>query len=560
MALEATELISRCKAGNRQALHLLYEQHKSRLLSICKQYAKEDDVAEDLLHDAFVIILTSLNKLEDPEKLESWMASIVRNVGYHYRLRADKEEAALQQLAKEEPETTEAHLTPDYGQLQSLVAQLPQGYQQVFRLSVFEGLSHQEISQLLGIAPHSSSSQLSHAKRMLRLLIKQSWVLILLLIAIPTAIWQFLNREESHYLVPTTQQETAKNHTLTKTSTYGTNKDFLRPRGNKQQADYAQDGQNVRSGRTKQYQIVSIPTDSVSYYPIMEANDTLTQTAQASDTVIYQQMPLPLPDDTEFVTTINNKKSSWDISLTYNGQIGRGDDYLAATSIGKGSFNAVSNTFIPMQFNNWIDYNTYLNYAPLVLHDAETRSIMNIAMVNSSVNGGVIEARYEHELPITLQILLSRQLSKRLSIETGLSYTRLNSTCTSGSSQAYIQEQQRLRYLGIPLRLGWQWYSKAHLSLYSSAGVMLEWPIPSRVNTLHISNGINTFQKKTALDVPIQWSSALGLGLQYDFTPHLGFYIEPSLQYFFDDGSDIQSYRTEHPLQITLPLGIRIHW
>ena len=548
MALEATELISRCKAGNRQALHLLYEQHKPRLLNICKQYAREDGVAEDLLHDAFVIILTSLDKLEDPEKLESWMTSIVRNVGYHYRLRADKEESVLQQLAKEEPETTEAHLTPDYGQLQSLVDQLPQGYQQVFRLSVFEGLSHQEISQLLGIAPHSSSSQLSHAKRMLRLLIKQSWVLILLLIAIPTAIWQFLNREESHHLAPTIQQETTKKITFTKSSTYRADE------------EPTQNGQKVRPGRTKLYPIVSIPTDSIPYYPIEDIIDTLTQTAQASDTLIYQQKPLPLPDDTEFITTISHKKSSWDISLTYNGQMGRGDDYLAATSIGKGSFNAASNSFIPTQFNNWIDYNAYLNYTSTVSRDAETRSIMNIAMLNSSVNGGEIKARYEHELPITLQILLSRQVSKRLSVETGLSYTRLNSTCTSGSAHAYIQEQQRLRYLGIPLRLGWRWYDKGHLSLYSSAGVMLEWPIQSRVNTLHKANDINTFQKKTTLNVPIQWSSTFGLGLQYNFTPHLGFYIEPSLQYFFDDGSDIQSYRTEHPLQITLPLGIRVHW
>lgn len=555
MALEATELISRCKASNRQALHLLYEQHKPRLLNICKQYAKEDGVAEDLLHDAFVIILTSLNKLEDPEKLESWMTSIVRNVGYHYRLRADKEEAVLQQLAKERPETTEAHLTPDYGQLQSLVAQLPQGYQQVFRLSVFEGLSHQEISQLLGIAPHSSSSQLSHAKRMLRLLIKQSWVLILLLIAIPTAIWQFLDREESHLLAPTIQQETTKTQgDVSSVTSNGITKEpspcVTRP-------------QHPICYQTE----AVIQPDSIPYYYIEEQTDSLTEMAQVpetedskSDTLIYQQMSQPLPDETEFITTISNKKSAWDISLTYNGQTGRGDDYLAATSIGKGSFNAASNTFIPTQFNNWIDYNAYLNYASTVSHDAESRSIMNIATLNSSVNGGVVEARYEHELPITFQILLSRQFSKRLSVETGLSYTQLNSTCTSGSPQAFIQEQQRLRYLGIPLRLGWQWYSKAHLSLYSSAGIMLEWPIHSRVNTLHQANGINTFQKKTTLSVPLQWSSTFGLGLQYDFTPHLGFYIEPSLQYFFDDGSDIQSYRTEHPLQITLPLGIRVHW
>ena len=180
--MEATELISRCKAGERQALNLLYQQYKPQLLNICRQYA--------------VVIFTSLDRLENDDKLEAWMFSIVRNVGYHYRQHVDKEQAALQQLAKEKPETTETDYIADYNELQSLVTLLPQGYQQVFRLSVFEGLSHQEISQLLGITPHSSSSQLSHAKQMLRRLIRQSWVLVLLFIAIPAAIWQFLKKDK----------------------------------------------------------------------------------------------------------------------------------------------------------------------------------------------------------------------------------------------------------------------------------------------------------------------------------------------------------------------------
>ena len=81
--MEATELISRCKAGERQALNLLYQQYKPQLLNICRQYTKEDDVAEDLLHDAFVVIFTSLDRLENDDKLEAWMYAIVRNVGYH---------------------------------------------------------------------------------------------------------------------------------------------------------------------------------------------------------------------------------------------------------------------------------------------------------------------------------------------------------------------------------------------------------------------------------------------------------------------------------------------
>ena len=136
---------------------------------------------------------------------------------------------------------------------------------------------------------------------------------------------------------------------------------------------------------------------------------------------------------------------------------------------------------------------------------------MNIAAQNSLINSGMMEARYEHKLPITLQIMFNHQLSKCLSIETGLSYTRLASTISTGSKNAYIQEQQRLHYLGIPFRLGWRWYSMAHLSLYSSAGMMLELPIKSAVDISHIVNGINTFQKETSLDVPCQLSGSFGL-------------------------------------------------
>ena len=196
----------------------------------------------------------------------------------------------------------------------------------------------------------------------------------------------------------------------------------------------------------------------------------------------------------------------------------------------------------------------------MVVRDAETRSINYIATLNSTLNGGMMEAHHKHQLPVTFQILLNRQLTKRLSVETGLSYTQLNSTITTGSTQAFIQEKQQLRYLGIPLRLGWQWYSKAHFSLYSSVGATLELPVQGKVLIRHEANGSKTFQKKTDLDVPYQWSTTFGLGLQYNLTPHLGLYLEPCLQYFFNDGSDIQSYRTEHPLQITLPLGIRVHW
>ena len=552
--MEATELISRCKAGERQALNLLYQQYKPQLLNICRQYAKGDDVAEDLLHDAFVVIFTSLDRLENDDKLEAWMFSIVRNVGYHYRLHVDKEQAALQQLAKEKSETTETGHIADYNELQSLVTLLPQGYQQVFRLSVFEGLSHQEISQLLGITPHSSSSQLSHAKQMLRRLIRQSWVLVLLFIAIPAAIWQFLKKDKE----PENQLAV-----VSKTKP----KPQLIPSAEKpeEQPVYATISKHPSSHPIRYQTEAVILPDSIPYQEQEEQMDTPTETPLTTeaetreDTVVYQNLPLPSADEL-FTTELVSTSRSWNISVAYNGLIGQNDNYLSAANIGNSNSYPNTNSPLPGSFSNWIDYHYYLNNSPSVPDDAETRSLMNIAAQNSLINSGMMEARYEHKLPITLQIMFNHQLSKRLSIETGLSYTRLASTISTGSSNAYIQEQQRLHYLGIPFRLGWRWYSMAHLSLYSSAGMMLELPIKSAVDISHIVNDICTFQKETSLDVPCQLSGSFGLGLQYDFTPHFGVYLEPSLQYFFDDGSSIKTYRTEHALQIALPLGIRFRW
>lgn len=558
--MDSQTLIARCKAGEREALHLLYEQYRPRLLNICRQYVKNNNVAEDLLHDAFVIILTSLNQLLDDDKLESWMATIVRNVGYHYKIHLEKEQAVLQQMAFEGKGIVNSGIMPDLEELQKLVAQLPEGYQNVFRLSVFEGLSHQEIGHLLGIAPHTSSSQLSHAKRMLKILIKQSWVLILLLIAIPTAIWTLLQKEDSDVVVdlkPVSDNSNQQKPQLESVMETPHNKPIyvsISKRPSLHSIPY-------------QTEAVILP-DSITY--VEEHVDTLTEITQVpeeetlGDSIIFQHMPILASDDEPHLTTKSpSEPSTWNIQLSYNGQTGRRDNYIAAACINKQSFAAASNSFIPTNysFSNWIDYSWSLNNAFSTDEvTAETRSLMGIAAQNSMINNGEMVAQYTHELPFNIQLTLSRQLTSQISIETGLSYTQMKSETLTGSAKAHIQEEQCLRYIGIPFRFGWKWYKKAHFSLYTSAGVMLEIPIRSTLNVKHIMNDITTFSKESTLDVPRQWSMSLGLGIQYDLTPHLGIYMEPSLQYFFDDGSNLKSYRTEHPLGITLPIGLRFHW
>ena len=550
---EKDELLSRCKTGDRQALNLLYSHYKPYLLNVCKHYAKEDDVAEDLLHDAFIVILTSLDKLRSTDKLEVWMTTIVRNVGYHYWKHLDKEHTALQQMANESQDTTVESLMPDFELMQKLVAQLPKGYQQVFRLSVFEGLSHQEISRMLNIAPHTSSSQLLHAKRMLRKLIKQSWLLILLFIAIPTVIWRFIQKEKASIEGNTMNQPQEAQ---------------LRPLPQPTPVEM-----ELKSDKMSQHPttITQQPSPNAQQpTPITQHPSTNTQQPAPTPKQPSPNTQHPTPKNQQptpntqpaYDMPIKPKTSAWNIQLAYNGQLGKSNNFIEETSVNAKSFSAISNILIPAEtsYSNWNDYSLYLNnQLPQQEMSAETRSLMEIAANNALINDGRMEAHYEHQLPISIQLTLSRQLNRQLSVETGLSYTLLKSTNTTGNPTAYIQEQQRLHYLGIPLRMGWQWYSKSSLSLYTSAGVMLEKPIHSTLDVNHFINDINTYSKQEKLSVPLQWSTSVGVGIQYDITPHIGFYLEPSLQYFFNDGSSIKSYRTEHRFSVTLPLGIRFH-
>ena len=556
---EKDELISRCKAGDRQALSLLYCHYRPYLLNICKHYAKEDHVAEDLLHDAFIVILTSLDKLRDTDKLEAWMTTIVRNVGYHYWKHLDKEHTALKQMAGESQDMTAGSIMPDYELMQKLVAQLPKGYQQVFRLSVFEGLSHQEISRMLNIAPHSSSSQLLHAKRMLQKLIKQSWLLILLFIAIPAVIWKFLQKDSRN-----SEGSIKEAHVRSLPQSSSIEREMVSDKNSTSTPKKNLEGINH-----------AIPTPrhlSTSDLPHKEeerVHDEVPAIKEDSENInspsTNTRRPSTQPAIAETANKdiqIKQKTSAWNVQLAYNGQLGKRDNFHEATSVNAKSFSAISNILIPEEtaYSNWNDYSFYLNNAiPQQDMTAETRSLMDIAANNAQINGGRMEAHYEHQLPISIQLTLSRQLSRQLSVETGLSYTLLQSTNTTGSSTAYIQERQRLQYLGIPIRMGWQWYSKSSLSLYTSAGVMMEMPVHSTLDVNHFINDINTYSKQEKLSVPLQWSTSVGVGIQYDITPHIGFYLEPSLQYFFNDGSDIKSYRTEHRFSVTLPLGIRFH-
>ena len=156
------------------------------------------------------------------------------------------------------------------------------------------------------------------------------------------------------------------------------------------------------------------------------------------------------------------------------------------------------------------------------------------------------EYKSEHHLPIRLGVSLNYQLTPRIALHSGISYTYLYSEF---SIPLYNQANydQELHYLGIPLGISWQFWKTNHFLFYVSGGAMLEKCVSAEAN----GHSVN---KK-----PWQWSVDAKAGAEYGFTRHLGFYLEPSLGYYFDDGTALEHYYKKHPLTPTIEFGFRLH-
>ena len=152
----------------------------------------------------------------------------------------------------------------------------------------------------------------------------------------------------------------------------------------------------------------------------------------------------------------------------------------------------------------------------------------------------------KHHLPLRLGMSLQYQLNPRLALLSGISYTRLSSEFSLPLYQN-MGYSQRLHYVGIPFGVTWQLWKASHFCFYLSGGAMVE-----KCVSVDVDGGYTG--KK-----PWQWSVNAAAGAEYAFTSLLGAYLEPSLGYYFSDGTQLEHYYKEHPLAPSIEFGLRMH-
>lgn len=561
--------IDACKQGEREALGNLYKAYSDRLKRICLHYVEDESTAEDILHDAFIIIFTSINSLKDNSKLEGWMITIVRNLSLRFLQSTEKSNILLSSLGKDvlsEEDDKEKNIELEL--LLSAIELLPEGNREIFKLSVLDGLSHKEIGDLLSINPHSSSSQLARAKKMLRVILIKYWMLFLLPILIPVYIYiatrdKTVETSDNEPTATNTHKSQSKYvqkglETLKKEeSRYSTSPSTTSNAGRGSAGAIVPEGNialqvSTDSAKTEQ-RILSFNVDSLQKHLAIgiRTDDSLYCIPQPP-----QDKMIALNERKNF-NVCNKKKYPWTFNLGYSSNAGANGamsnlNYLSVVDYANGGASA--------KLYTWDDYVNYLVRNNALMDSVERAKMSWIALNNATEGNASLGEKAHHYRPKTFSLSLNKQLSSHWTFGTGLTYTRMKSDFESEFHGATLLKTQKIDYMGIPLRLTYRIWSKGRFNAYTTGGVTFEMPVHSSLDKKYIITSDSSYTLKGDIKPRYQWSVNLGAGVQYKLFKPFSLYIEPNMFYYFRNGSSLETYRTEHPFIITVPFGLRLTW
>lgn len=157
----------------------------------------------------------------------------------------------------------------------------------------------------------------------------------------------------------------------------------------------------------------------------------------------------------------------------------------------------------------------------------------------------------KHHQPISVGMQVGFHLFPKLKLSTGLVYTKVSSDFISGVSDTRTVSTQDLHYIGIPLNLSYSVWEYKGLHTYVTAG---------GEGAVNIKNHTETDgEVKESKRDKMQWSTNASVGIQYDFIPQLGVYVEPGMKYYFDNGSQIENIFKDKKLNFNIQFGLRFN-
>ena len=158
----------------------------------------------------------------------------------------------------------------------------------------------------------------------------------------------------------------------------------------------------------------------------------------------------------------------------------------------------------------------------------------------------------KHHAPVSVGLQVAFGIAPRLSLSTGMVYTRTSSDFYPYAPSSSYNVHQVLHYVGIPVGLNYEFWQSGGFHAYVMAGAEADYNVKNDTE----EEGV---KKEDAKRDRVQFSGKASLGAQYDITPKVGLYIEPGAKYYFDNGSHVENTFKDKKLNFNLQFGLRFN-
>lgn len=187
-----------------------------------------------------------------------------------------------------------------------------------------------------------------------------------------------------------------------------------------------------------------------------------------------------------------------------------------------------------------------LQAAPVRSYSVTTNDV--VSLIGNGDNFSPMQERdydkssFRHHLPLSFGLSFRKEFAYGLSLDCGLNYTLLRSEVRLPYSSEEVG--QTLHFIGVPLRLNWQFVERGPFSAYLGGGGMVEKCVAARLGSESVG------------EKALQWSLAAALGAQYRLGNHVALYFEPEVSCYLTD-TELRTSRTDTSPTLTLRLGMR---
>jgi len=184
------DLVRQALAGSETAYADLLERFQRPVISVVRRMVGDPSLAEDLAQEAFVKAFRALESFDQRRKFSSWLFKIAHNTTIDYLRKKQLDTVALETTDSDKPDWTailpdEASESPDTSAhrkdlaaaLEEALTSLRPAYREVLLLRFQEGLSYEEIAEIIDLPLGTVKTHLHRARNaMARHLTDRGWV------------------------------------------------------------------------------------------------------------------------------------------------------------------------------------------------------------------------------------------------------------------------------------------------------------------------------------------------------------------------------------------------